>query len=104
MRRNVLIPLTVFFALCLGLMWLGRSALLKDPGCFWHVAVGQRMLDSGQLIREDPFSFTRGGEPWVAHQWLAECGMAETPVSKALRVGAPAVHGSVAFRLAKDPW
>ncbi len=28
------------------------------------------------MIREDPFSFTRGGHPWVADQWLAECGMA----------------------------
>jgi len=76
MQRQLFIPVAVFLALWLGLMLLGRSALLKDPGCFWHVVVGQRMLDSGELIREDPFSFTRGGEPWVAHQWLAECGMA----------------------------
>ena len=33
------------------------------------------MRASGQVIREDPFSFTRAGYPWVADQWLAECGM-----------------------------
>jgi hypothetical protein len=75
MRRDFLITIAIFLALWLGLMLFGRSALLKDPGCFWHVAVGQRMLDSGELVREDPFSFTRAGQPWVAHQWLAECGM-----------------------------
>jgi len=76
MRHHFLIATALFLALWLGLMFFGRSALLKDPGCFWHVAVGQRMLDSGELVREDPFSFTREGQPWVAHQWLAECGMA----------------------------
>jgi len=78
MQRDLLITTALFFALWLGLMIVGRSALLKDPGCFWHVSVGQRMLDGGELVREDPFSFTRGGEPWVAHQWLAECAMAAT--------------------------
>ncbi len=76
MRRPFVISVAVFFGLWLGLMLLGRSSLLKDPGSLWHVAVGQRMLESGQLVREDPFSCTRFGEPWVAHQWLAECGMA----------------------------
>ena len=30
----------------------------------------------GTSSATDPFSFTRGGQPWVADQWLAECGMA----------------------------
>jgi hypothetical protein len=54
----------------------GRSALLCDPGTFWHVAAGEKMLATGQVIRADTFSFTRAGKPWVADQWLAECGMA----------------------------
>jgi len=76
MRRDFLPSTAIFIALWLGLMIFGRSALLKDPGTFWHVAVGQRMLDTGQLVHEDLLSFTRRGQPWVAHQWLAECGMA----------------------------
>jgi len=66
----------IFLGIWLALMLLGRSSLLQDPGTFWHVKVGRQMLGSGEVIRTDPFSFTRYGEPWVAHQWLAECGMA----------------------------
>ncbi len=50
--------------------------MLRDPGSFWHVAAGERMLATGQVLREDPFSFTVAGRPWVDDQWLAECGMA----------------------------
>ncbi len=66
----------IFLAIWLVLMLAGRSSLLRDPGTFWHTIVGQKMLDSGEIVRTDPFSFTRYGEPWTAHQWLAECGMA----------------------------
>ncbi len=65
-----------FLAIWLILLVGGRSAMLRDPGTFWHVAVGNKILASGQIIRDDPFSFTRGGCAWVADQWLAECGMA----------------------------
>ena len=66
----------LFLVLWVCLLLAGRSAMLRDPGSFWHVAAGQRMLAAGQVLRDDPFSFTRGGQPWVADQWLAECGMA----------------------------
>ena len=36
----------------------------------------QKMLAAGRVLRQDPFSFTRAGRPWVDDQWLAECGMA----------------------------
>jgi hypothetical protein len=65
-----------FLVIWLILMVAGRSDMLRDPGTFWHVAVGNKMLTSGRLIHEDCFSFTRAGHPWVADQWLAECGMA----------------------------
>ena len=66
----------LFLAALLILLIAGRSAMLRDPGSFWHVVAGEKMLVAGQVIREDPFSFTRAGWPWVADQWLAECGMA----------------------------
>ncbi|OHB68308.1 MAG: hypothetical protein A2V70_03715 [Planctomycetes bacterium RBG_13_63_9] len=66
----------VFLGIWLTLMLVGRSMLFRDPGTFWHTVVGQKMLTSGEIIRADPFSFTMAGKPWVAHQWLAECGMA----------------------------
>ncbi len=66
----------LFLVIWLILLVGGRSKMFRDPGTLWHVVVGQRILASGQVIRADPFSFTRGGHPWVADQWLAECGMA----------------------------
>jgi hypothetical protein len=66
----------VFLGIWLILLAFGRETLLRDPGSFWHVTTGQRILASGHVPRIDPYSFTRAGQPWVADQWLPECGMA----------------------------
>jgi hypothetical protein len=68
---------TLFFvATWVLLLAIGRERLFRDPGTFWHTAVGERMLVTRQLIERDPFTFTRSGEPWIAHQWLGEVAMA----------------------------
>ena len=64
-----------FFGLLLFLLLIGRSTLFRDPGTFWHVVVGDRILSSG-FFDTDPFSFTRAGDTWIPNQWLAECSMA----------------------------
>jgi len=66
----------IFLGIWLVLMLVGRSALFRDPGTFWHTTLGEKMLDAARVVRADPFSFTFPDKPWVAHQWLAECGMA----------------------------
>ncbi len=66
----------LFFAVFLFLMLSGRASMFRDPGTFWHVADGEKMLAEGKVVRQDSFSFTRAGRPWVDDQWLAECGMA----------------------------
>jgi len=76
MRRYWRAETGVFLGLWLVLMVVGRGALLRDPGTFWHTVTGQWMLDNCRVIDADPFSFTRTGHAWVAYQWLAECGMA----------------------------
>ena len=63
-----------------GLVWVtlmiaGRSRMLRDPGTLWHVIVGRRIIDGGRFLDVDPFSFTFGGRPWIAQQWLGECVM-----------------------------
>ncbi|QDU59773.1 hypothetical protein Pan216_06050 [Planctomycetes bacterium Pan216] len=63
----------VFLGFWLFLLVAGREKLLSDPGSLWHPVVGGLMLDSGHLVTADPFSFTQGGERWIAMQWLAEC-------------------------------
>jgi hypothetical protein len=66
----------IFFALWLILMITGRYSMFRDPGTFWHLVVGEQIISNGQIPREDNFSFTPSGQPWVADQWLAEIGMA----------------------------
>lgn len=47
---------------------------LQDPDYFWHVTVGQLIVEDG-IPRTDPFSFTWGGMPWTTHEWLSEALM-----------------------------
>lgn len=45
---------------------------LTDADYFWHFATGRRIVETGSVPVSDPFSFTWGGHPWVAHEWLGE--------------------------------
>jgi hypothetical protein len=58
------------------LLAFGPPRTLGDPGVLWHTMAGARMLATGHVLRDDPFSATMGGKPWVAMQWLSECLMA----------------------------
>ncbi|HXF50161.1 MAG TPA: hypothetical protein VNM43_00570, partial [Dehalococcoidia bacterium] len=42
-----------------------------DPDFWWHLRTGDLIVHSG-IPRHDPFSWSRAGEPWVAHEWLSE--------------------------------
>jgi hypothetical protein len=68
--------LFAFLGIWLVLMVIARDHFFGDPGSLWHIVLGERMLSSGALVRADPFSFTRGGSPWVPQSWLAECLLA----------------------------
>ena len=65
-----------FLLLWIGLMAGGRERLFRDPGTFWHVRVGERVLDTGRFVTIDEHTFTFGGRPWTPHGWLGEVGMA----------------------------
>jgi hypothetical protein len=68
---------TVFFlCLLLGLQAVGRERMLRDPGTFWHIVVGDRILETGSLPHSDWMSFSQGHSPWIAQQWLGEITMA----------------------------
>jgi hypothetical protein len=66
----------VFLFFWLLLLISGRDQLFGDPGSLWHIVVGEKILQQEELIRTDPFSFTRGGSYWLAQWWLAECALA----------------------------
>lgn len=54
------------------LLLINGNPLLNDPDTYWHIAVGQWILDHGALPRVDIYSFTRAGEPWISTSWLAQ--------------------------------
>lgn len=59
------------FVLLFGLLAMtARPA--TDPDLWWHLRTGQWIVETGHVPHSDPYSFTRAGQPWVAHEWLLE--------------------------------
>lgn len=47
-------------------------APIRDNSFLWHIRAGELQWRRGQVLTEDPFSFTMLGEPWLTQSWLAE--------------------------------
>src|SRR6185369_3026158 len=60
---------TLFYCLFL---FQGYQKLFRDSDAGWHIRTGEAILATGSLPRTDPYSFTRGGQPWFAWEWLAD--------------------------------
>jgi hypothetical protein len=45
---------------------------VTDPDVWWHLKTGQYIAEHHSVPHTDPFSYTRAGEPWVAHEWLTD--------------------------------
>jgi hypothetical protein len=43
-----------------------------DPDIWWHLRNAEYLLTQHQLPRQDYYSFTVAGAPWMNHEWLAE--------------------------------
>jgi hypothetical protein len=60
----------------LAVLFMGLFAMaarnVTDPDVWWHLKAGQYMAEHKSIPRTDPFSYTRAGQPWVAHEWLTE--------------------------------
>jgi hypothetical protein len=52
------------------------SRSIGDNSFLWHVRAGSVQWESGLVLTEDVFSFTRLGEAWRTQSWLAELGYA----------------------------
>ena len=62
---------TFLAVLFLGLFTMAaRNA--TDPDLWWHLKTGEYIAAHKNVPHTDPFSYTRAGEPWVAHEWLTE--------------------------------
>jgi hypothetical protein len=60
----------------LAVLFIGLFAMtarnVTDPDVWWHLKTGQYIAQHKSVPHTDPFSYTRAGEPWVAHEWLTE--------------------------------
>ena len=45
---------------------------IDDVDVFWQVRTGELMLETGQLVRHDVFTYTHAGEPVPPISWLAQ--------------------------------
>jgi hypothetical protein len=61
--------LTVLFAL---VVFLAIPKNIADPDIGWHLRNAQIQLQTHALLRQDIYSFTTHGEPWMNHEWLSE--------------------------------
>ena len=64
------LPYLVAAALYLVVLAVGGN-LLNDSDTYWHLVVGQWIIDHG-FPHADPFSFTFTGTPWIAKEWLSQ--------------------------------
>jgi hypothetical protein len=65
-----------------GPRWAGVASILPAAAALiakmraidlaYHVRVGELTLRTGDVVRTDPFTFTRGGLPWLNQQWGAQ--------------------------------
>ncbi len=49
--------------------------VLADSDTWWHLQSGRWIVENQAIPREDPFSHTMLGEPWIDHGWLAQAGI-----------------------------
>jgi hypothetical protein len=62
---------TFRLVLFVGLFTMGARNV-TDPDVWWHLKTGEYIAEHKSVPHADPFSYTRAGEPWVAHEWLTE--------------------------------
>jgi hypothetical protein len=66
---------SLIFLVC-AIVILGFSRTTADPDLWGHLRFGLDLLDTGHVIRPDPYSFLTQGVTWVNHEWLAEALLA----------------------------
>ena len=75
-RLNLLHQIFSFPAMLGGLLVVGvfaaRHNFEVDPDLWWHLKVGENILATHRWPTVDPYSFTAGGQPWLAYEWLGD--------------------------------
>ena len=74
-RSESLLPRAfVVCVVCIAVFQFSENT--ADPDLWGHVLYGEHLLQTGNLMRTDPYSWTAFGHPWINHEILAEAAMA----------------------------
>lgn len=58
-------------------MFASPDRIFADPGVGRHLRTAEFILETGQVPRTDPLSFTKAGEPWIDFEWAFEATLGE---------------------------
>lgn len=66
--------LAVLTILLIGIVYLFAiySPNMDDPDIWWHMRDAQYLFQHHHFLRQDVYSFTVAGHPWVNTEWLSE--------------------------------
>ena len=62
--------------LLVGAVFVSGRKFLVDPDIWWHIKVGDTILNTHRWPTTDVYSFTVSGQPWFAYEWLGEVVLA----------------------------
>jgi hypothetical protein len=51
--------------------WSARNRI-QDPDMWWHMKVGEKIVQTLELPRTDEYSYTTDRHAWIPHEWLPE--------------------------------
>jgi len=58
-------------------MFVSPNRIFADPGVGRHLRTAEYILETGQVPRTDPLSFTKAGAPWIDFEWAFEATVGE---------------------------
>ncbi|MFN8515810.1 MAG: hypothetical protein U0841_25155 [Chloroflexia bacterium] len=65
--RRLVVPLTMLIG-----VFIFCFIRQTDPDWWWHLRIGQDIWAAKAIPTVDTYSFTRPGQPFIAHEWLFE--------------------------------
>src|SRR5476651_1450348 len=72
-RHSCLYRAFVACVLCLAIFQFSENT--ADPDLWAHVMFGQHFLQTGELMKTDPYSWTANGHEWINHEVVAEAAL-----------------------------
>ena len=64
--------LVVLTLLVLAIVFVLARGSVADPDIWWHLHNADYLIQHHALPRQDMYSFTVAGHPWINHEWLGE--------------------------------